>query len=87
MELKIICTLTQAAHYHVHRYERLDTRESSDVGSSYMGEQQLNLSGQSTFHIAALNHSDCVIGGYFKPVTQIHDLAVGRNYRLVCKSS
>jgi len=52
-----------------------------------MGEQQLNLSGQSTFHIAALNHSDCVMGGYFKPVTQIHDLAAARNYRLVRKSS
>jgi len=87
VELKIICPLTHAAHYHVHRYESLDTRESSDVGGNYMGEQQLNLSGQSTFHIAALNHSDCVMGGYFKPVTQIHDLAAARNYRLVRKSS
>jgi hypothetical protein len=44
VELKIIYPLTHAAHNHVHRYDSVDTGESSDVGGSYMGEQQLNLS-------------------------------------------
>ena len=86
MELKIICRLTQAAHYHVHRSARLDTRESSDVEGSLHGRTAVKSVGQSTFHIAALNHAVCVIGGYFRTVTRIHDLAAGRNHRLSCKS-